>query len=238
MLVAYRHRSTKIIRGSRRRNQPRLTFPFQVRVLYSRLTLSRGRCTERMIGLLHCRESRLHRFSLLVLVVANMHATAAMADSECETFSTESLAPVPTEAIDRETLNQLIAWIALNTMYDVSLTYRSPPAITFCEIGEHVPYEETELLVDEMLGAVYDQQRRTIHLVQPWSSHDLHDLSTLLHELIHDVQLENREWSCTGEPELEAYWLQNKWLVERGEHLDIPWSAILELSTCPEGDAE
>jgi hypothetical protein len=54
-----------------------------------------------------------------------------------------------------------------------------------------------------------------------------------LHELIHDVQLLNRDWDCAGSTEWEAYRLQDQWLQEQGVILPFDWPAIRRLSECP-----
>ena len=131
-------------------------------------------------------------------------------------------------------LDGLVGWIALHTMYDVGQTWRNPPEIVFCEVGEIIAYEGRGLLVDPALRAAYDKPARRIHLVEPWSADSLIDRSILLHELIHDVQLLNRDWPCIGAPEWEAYRLQDQWLQEQGVILPFDWPAIRRLSDCPE----
>jgi hypothetical protein len=138
-------------------------------------------------------------------------------------------APRPSPAL----LDELVGWIALNTMYDVATTWQEPPEIVFCAVGETIDYEGRDLLVDPALEAAYDLPARRIHIVEPWSEDNLIDRSILLHELIHDVQLMNREWDCIGAPEWEAYRLQDKWLQERGVRLPFDWPAIRRLSECP-----
>ncbi len=132
-----------------------------------------------------------------------------------------------------EIVTELVGWIALNTSYDVSQVYRTPPEIVFCSVGQTVPYEGDELIVESSLRAAYDLHRRLIYLVQPWSEDNPRDVSVLLHELLHDVQLSNREWPCVAAPELEAYWLQDKWLAGRGIASGFDWEAIWILSRCP-----
>jgi hypothetical protein len=131
-------------------------------------------------------------------------------------------------------LDALVGWIALHTMYDVRTTWTDPPAIVFCAPGETIPYEGRDLLVDPALRAAYDLPARRIHLVEPWSADSLIDRSILLHELIHDVQLLNRDWDCLGAPEWEAYRLQDLWLQEQGVILPFDWPSIRRLSQCPE----
>jgi len=161
------------------------------------------------------------------------HPVPALADEtlrgQCDTGADIAVAgEIPPTLLD-----DLVGWIARNTDYDVSLTYRSPPTISLCEPGDTVTYEGADLIVDPALRAAYDLRARRIHLVAPWSPENPFDVSVLLHELIHDVQLANRGWDCIGAPELEAYWLQDKWLAERGIRPGFDWAAIRMLSRCP-----
>ena len=130
---------------------------------------------------------------------------------------------------------EMIAWIALNTSYDLLTVYNAPPTVSFCEVGEVIEYEQADLLVDAVLLAAYDREKRHIFLTHPWSPLNYFDQSVLLHELIHDVQLQNKDWDCVGAPELEAYQLQDKWLFEHGIIHQFNWPMILRLSICPDG---
>ncbi len=138
--------------------------------------------------------------------------------------------------VSRQLFDELIGWIALNTSYDLLRAYRVPATMSFCEIDRVVPYQGTDLIVEKGLLAAYDVSRRHIFLVRPWSPLDRFDQSVLLHEMIHDVQLGNRDWNCVGEPELEAYLLQDRWLVERGIHHGFDWGMIHEWSDCSNSD--
>lgn len=130
--------------------------------------------------------------------------------------------------------NELIAWIAMNTSYDLFVVYTDPPTISFCEVGEVIEYEHADLLVDAVLLAALDREKRHIFLTYPWSPMNYFDQSVLLHELIHDVQLQNQDWDCVGAPEWEAYQLQDKWLFEHGIIHQFNWPMIKRLSLCPE----
>lgn len=135
-------------------------------------------------------------------------------------------------------LTELTGWIALHTMYDVRELAASPPEIRFCAVGTDIDYEGQILRVEPELRAAYDLPGRVVHLVLPWSADDPYHRSVLLHELIHDVQLSNRDWACTGEPEWEAYTLQAIYLEEWGIIPPFDWAGILRLSRCPsEGTA-
>jgi hypothetical protein len=154
-------------------------------------------------------------------------AQAASAEATC---APGPLSPRVPEAL----FNELVGWIATHTMYDVGVTWKNPPEIVFCAVGDIIAYEGHDLLVDPALRAAYDLPARRIHLVEPWSPDSLADRSILLHELIHDVQLLNRDWPCLAAPEWEAYRLQDLWLQEQSVILPFDWPAIRRLSECPD----
>jgi hypothetical protein len=128
--------------------------------------------------------------------------------------------------------DQLVGWIAINTSYDLTRVYNDPPTISFCQVGETIDYEHADLLVDVSLLAAYDRIERHVFLTHPWSPLDLFDQSVLLHELIHDAQLQNRDWACPRAPEREAYLLQDKRLVEHGVQHQFDWRMFSRISRC------
>ncbi len=130
-------------------------------------------------------------------------------------------------------IRELTTWIASKTDYDTAPTMRDPPVVTFCDTGETIRYEGKDVIVDAQLRAAYDLRHRRIFLVLPWRASDARDVSTLLHELIHDVQFSNRRWLCKGETEWEAYKLQEAWLAENGLASGFDWPQIFLLSRCP-----
>lgn len=180
------------------------------------------------------------RTSLAVLALVVIAGTAAPASHA----QTTGAPPCPEEpqpvsphprvpaAVGESLFNQLIAWIALNTTYDLTPVYADPPTLSFCRVGEIIDYEHSDLLVDKALLAAFDRDRRHIFLTHPWSPLSYFDQSVLLHELIHDAQLQNREWDCAGAPEREAYLLQDKWLIARGIDHPFDWQKIARLSRC------
>lgn len=127
--------------------------------------------------------------------------------------------PDPTLVPD-DLVTGLVDWIGVHTAYDVSSTRLAPPTISFCATGETIIYEEDDVLVDHKIKAIYDAPRRHIFLVEPWDANDIYDQSRLLHELTHDVQLQNRTWECLQQPEWEAYKLQEKWLLQHNIDLN------------------
>lgn len=174
--------------------------------------------------------------SIGIAVCLSLFAAGAVrADDATSSCPIVEVSAAPKEpVVSRQLLDELIGWIALHTSYDVSQLYRDPPAISFCSVGEQIVYEGRQLFVEPELNAAFDLPNRRLHIVLPWSPENLFDRSVLLHELIHDVQLSNRDWPCIGAPEFEAYDLQDRWLLEHGIDHPFNWLAILTLSTCPD----
>ena len=130
-------------------------------------------------------------------------------------------------------IRDLTRWIGTQTDYDITRTLEDPPKISFCRTGEIITYEGRNLLVDPALRAAYYLSARPIYLVLPWNADNASQTSALLHELIHDVQLTNRDWPCIGAPEWQAYKLQERWLLERGIAPEFDWMSIYMWSRCP-----
>lgn len=83
---------------------------------------------------------------------------------------------------------------------------------------------------------LYDPDSQTIFLVRPWSIRNPQDVSVLLHELAHHRQATARHWYCPGQQELPAYRLQEAWLAERGESIEINWIAASLAAGCTPND--
>lgn len=164
-------------------------------------------------------------------VVADVGNSSDNADREEQNAGSVCPEPLPV-VVSRELYDELIGWIAIHTSYNLLFVYRDPVTVSFCDIGQLVEYEDRELLVEDPLRAAYDVSRRHIYIVRPWSPLNVYDRSILLHEMIHDVQLHSKEWECQRESELEAYLLQEKWLLEQGVRYDFDWEMILSLSRC------
>jgi hypothetical protein len=135
--------------------------------------------------------------------------------------------------VDMRRVDALLDWIEENTQYEVSQTREDPPEVSFCKMGDQIDYEGSLIIADKGINAAYDSQSRRIHIVGPWDQNNIRDQSILLHELIHDVQLFNRDWYCLQEPEWETYKLQDKWLQEQGMESGFDWLYIYFLSRCP-----
>ena len=129
-------------------------------------------------------------------------------------------------------VNGLLDWIETETDYDVSPVRADPPAVTFCETGQAIPYENAEVLIGEDIYGIYDSLRRQVILRLPWSAEDPRDRGVLLHELVHRVQLANGDWDCLNAPEWEAYTLQARYLEAHGIDPGFDWLHIYSLSRC------
>lgn len=172
-------------------------------------------------------------------VFAKSDAVARSADSTVHRAATDQVWTTTRASKNRKdvvaagVVAELINWIGGHTPYDISKTLAEPPAVIFSDWGQMISYEGRQLVLGSSLRAVYDVDARQIYLLRPWSSANIFDHSTLLHELVHDVQYQNRTWSCAGKSEWEAYKLQEAWLLERGVESGFNWVQILIQSRCP-----
>ena len=126
----------------------------------------------------------------------------------------------------------LVHWVGKHTQYDISGALLKPPTISFCKIGDEISYERKDLIVEQPVVAMYDVKERRIYLVRPWTAKNVRHVSTLLHEIVHDVQLLNKRWPCWGDAEREAYRLQERWLKEQGQDPDFNWTEIFLRTRC------
>ncbi|MGB5559842.1 MAG: DUF6647 family protein [Paracoccaceae bacterium] len=140
--------------------------------------------------------------------------------------------PDPVKAdVSPRTVAQLMRWIDSNTEYDTADT--PEPQIVFCATDITIALSDDTMLADPALRAAYDPATATIYMTAPWSPVDPEITSTLLHQLIHHVQIHARDWPCPQATEFEAYWLQDQWLDEQGYGTGFDWTQILVDSHCP-----
>ena len=140
------------------------------------------------------------------------------------------------EIVDRALVVHLLIWIQNHSTYDILLTLRDPPTVMLRQYGEVISYEGQELVIHKALLGAYDKQANIIILTTPWSDSNTYNVSTLLHELIHFVQSNAKEWDCWGKAELEAYKLQEAYLIEHNETAQFNWVKILMSSDCKRRD--
>jgi len=124
----------------------------------------------------------------------------------------------------------LIAWIAIHA----GLQAPEPPRIV------QVRAEQIAAMTDNTANpeAVYVYDERTIYFPNTWSSDNLRDRATLVHELAHHVlKMNNVRAPCERAYEAEAYRLEFEWLREQGitdpyKFLDTNALAIILRSAC------
>ena len=83
---------------------------------------------------------------------------------------------------------------------------------------------------------LYDSGSETIYLVRPWNGRDPHDVSVLLHELVHHRQAMSGHWYCPGAQELPAYRIQDRWLNALGLESNVNWIAVVLEAGCTPRD--
>lgn len=166
---------------------------------------------------------------LVFLLVWPTEAQETRHVSPTQTSTNQSEAERPP---GKEVLIPLLNWIASQTQYDTSRSRTDPPTISFCAVGSEIRLGRRTIPVLPTDSAIYDQMNRHIYLVRPWSPTRIADRGVLLHELVHDVQFTNRDWSCPPETEQEAYRLQAAWLAEHGIESGFDWAGIYLQSRC------
>lgn len=134
---------------------------------------------------------------------------------------------------DPELVRGLVDWIGDATGYAVDSARRDPPEIRFCTEGSALAYADDSIVVEPEERGLYDIARRRIHLVAPWQPDNPRDVAVLLHELVHDIQFQNRHWECNNAAEWQAYKLQDQWMTEQGLDAGLDWLRIYMWSRCP-----
>ncbi len=67
-----------------------------------------------------------------------------------------------------------------------------------------------------------------------WDPEDPTQLSLLVHELVHHVQMfDKRQWRCPAAKEAQAYELQNRWLEQHGHRPIVNAAWVERVSQCP-----
>jgi len=141
---------------------------------------------------------------------------------------------VPTSRPLQDLIPKLENWLDENTSLPRPT---SRPVIRWVDFGPVAPPSDSRLAVhDENSRGFYDPDSRTIWLVRPWSASDPHDVSVLLHELVHHRQAEKGHWYCPGAQELPAYKLQQAWLDGFGLKTNVNWIAVVLESGCTPRD--
>jgi hypothetical protein len=126
----------------------------------------------------------------------------------------------------------LLAWIGLQT----GLPVPPPPQIEM--VSEQAMMKLTSLPF--AVRGAFDSETATVYLRDDWKAGDLRSGVTLLHELVHHVQVRAAiPVRCPAEREVQAYNLSVKWLEQRGVRdpyafLEIDEFTVFVFSQCPE----
>lgn len=164
-----------------------------------------------------------------------MTGPKALAPVALATPASACPSPKPVEGVSPDLVASLVGWIAEHSVYDTTRTRADPPAILSCSVGEAIPYEDATVVVEDDLRAAYGETHRRIYLVEPVALDRPEDQARLLHELIHDVQFQNRDWPCPQAAEGEAFRLTAAWMEEQGLEPDFDWFVVGRLSRCSTG---
>lgn len=127
-----------------------------------------------------------------------------------------------------------LAWIIAQT----GLSPPVHPPIHFVKLSETSRRHGSPENSAWELQALYSRSEGSIYLPEGWLPVDLRQKSTLLHELVHHVQLSNNiVLPCVAAYERQAYDLQIRWLREQGvddpyELIKINELGIYMVSTC------
>lgn len=128
----------------------------------------------------------------------------------------------------------MIAWIDRAGSYRVEGLLERPPGIVFALVGDVLDLGPVVMPVEPGMRGAYHPVVNAVVLVLPWHIDDIDDRSVLLHELVHAVQWQARDWPCAAEMEWDAYGLQREWLSEHGIEMQMDWLTVGILSSCPE----
>jgi hypothetical protein len=159
-------------------------------------------------------------------------------------FLCASFVPMPASGASRlnsaepQTLPELVAQLESWLDIHAAQPMRSErPTIRFIDVDLAVQLAGKHSLALEVAPrGLYDAETQTISLVLPWSVENPHDVSVLLHELVHHRQATAGHWYCPGAMELPAYRLQQAWLNELNLEASINWVAVVLESGCAPRD--
>jgi len=166
-----------------------------------------------------------------VPVVAAVIAAAALAGAS----ETPSRPPDPTPATAEESGTPDMLVPGIEAWLDAHVAFSGKPGTPAIRLidadAAHAlaPYTQR---ADLRVRGLYDPGLDTVYLVRPWSSDDLHDVGTLVHELTHRRQVGAAQWACSGAEELAAYETQEAWLAERGATGRTNWFLVRLAAQC------
>ena len=136
------------------------------------------------------------------------------------------------DAVPRPLVETLESWLDRNTVF---ARVRSAPSIELAYPEDLIPPTDLATAIGRTPRGLYDPITGAITLVRPWNTSNVHDQSVLIHELFHHRQA-RRHYFCRAAQEFAAYNVQQAWLTDRGQALDVNWIAIVLASSCARRD--
>ena len=113
----------------------------------------------------------------------------------------------------------------------------NPPVVEFVSLAEALQLRGgAQASEAQTTRGLYDPETQRISLVRPWDPRNPHDVSVLLHELVHHRQNGEGHWYCPGAQEEDAYRLQDAWLSEFGLEANVNWIAVVLEAGCTPRD--
>jgi hypothetical protein len=136
-------------------------------------------------------------------------------------------------------LSVMVLWLSTN--YDLPADMRHP-LVEVVSQDEMISRrlrnpEKFASYRNEEIEAVYNEDTKTIYLLWGWTTQSIKDVSVLVHEMVHHLQLSKGErYSCPAERERLAYEAQEKWLGQFGKSLESEFGldpfSVLVKSLC------
>lgn len=134
----------------------------------------------------------------------------------------------------QEVVLSFLLWIGANTEYNVDIPL---PNITITDsynvCAIYGIQDKGQCKAAQLFG--FYNKKNTIYLKNGFKPNNKIDRSKLMHELVHYVQWANgrHKNTCLGHLELEAYQIQDIWLLENNltKNLD-PFKAIMLEASC------
>ena len=126
-----------------------------------------------------------------------------------------------------------LIWIAGQT----GLAMPAPPPVVLISEGRLNELASGRSDVGQFRG-LYNREEGIVYLPESWNPADIRNRATLLHELVHHVQIFNKvPVQCPAQLEVQAYDVTIKWLREQGiqdpyEVLKIDECVIALISMC------
>ena len=134
----------------------------------------------------------------------------------------------------QEVLLSFMLWIGANTGYNVDIPLPNVAITDSYNVCDAYGIQNKGQCQAAHLFGFYNK-KFTIYLKYGFQPENKVDRSKLMHELVHYVQWANgkNKHTCLGHLELEAYQIQDLWLVENNldKRLD-PFRAIMLEASC------